>query len=571
MKASRLFWPTLRKASQEAEMKSHQLLLRGAFIRKLTSGVYSFLPLGQRVLHKVKAIAREEMDRVGGQEVLLPALQPRDIWEQTGRWNDEDSGLVKMKLKDREGREFCLGPTHEEVITLLVGGEAHSYKDFPLLLYQIQTKFRDEPRPRGGLLRTKEFIMKDMYSLHATDDDLDDTFQALYGAYERILERCGLPFRVVEAEGGAIGGSETREFMVPAQAGEDVLVECPACAYAENRESARRGRNPRPGAEELLPLQEVSTPAATTIEQVSSLLQVPPDGMVKTLIFRAGDEFVAALVRGDKPLHERKLARHLGVEELEMVDGEAIERLTGGPMGFSGPVGLEGTRIVADYDLEQMSNFVVGSNREDAHLINANLGRDFEVEGFADLRNAEAGDPCPACGDGLLTMQNCIEVGHIFKLGRRYSAALGAFFQDEHSRQLPITMGCYGLGVTRLLSAVVEEHNDDQGICWPLSLAPFEAVVLQLDMSSARQSEAGQSVYRGLKEAGAEVLFDDRPERAGVKFHDAELVGIPLQVIVGRVTEREGKVEVAERTSDAKTALSPAEAVNWAMQRIEAG
>lgn len=571
MKASQLFLQTLRQAPQEADMRSHQLLVRGGFIRKLTSGVYSFLPLGWKVVRKVEAITRQEMDRVGGQEILLPALQPREIWERSGRWDEEGSGLAKMKLQDHEGREFCLGPTHEEVITLLVAGEVRSYRQLPLLLYQIQTKFRDELRPRGGLLRAKEFIMKDLYSFHASEEDLDRTFKDIYRAYCAIMERCQLPYRAVEAEGGAIGGSETREFMVPAEAGEDLLLECPACGYAENGESAKRGQSPKAEKAELLPVQEVTTPGATTIEQVTSLLEVPSSRLMKTLIYRAGEQFVAALVRGDKSLHERKLALYLGLDNLEMADGAAIELLTGAPMGFSGPVGLKGVTIVADYDLEGMSNFVVGANREDAHFINVNLGRDFNPEAFADLRGAEAGDPCPRCSGGLLTAQNCIEVGHIFKLGDKYSAPLGAVFQDERGRQVPIIMGCYGLGITRLLSAVVETRNDERGILWPISLAPFEVVVLQLDTASRSQGQIAQSLYQSLTEAGVDVLYEERNERAGVKFRDAELVGIPLQVIVGNLAEKEGKVEVAERDSPGKTPLPPEQALKAVIEKVRAG
>jgi len=568
MKASTLFWPTLRQAPQEAEMKSHQLLLRGGFIRKVTSGVYSFLPLGWRVLRKVEQITREEMDGIGGQEVLLPALQPKEIWERSGRWVEGGSALTKMKLKDREGREFCLGPTHEEVITLLVGAEVHSYRQMPLLLYQIQTKFRDETRPRGGLLRAKEFIMKDLYSFHASEEDLDSTFKTVYAAYARILDRCGISYRVVEAEGGAIGGSETREFMVPAEAGEDILIECPACGYAENGESARRGAGPKAEPAELMPLQEVATPGASTIERVSALLGVPPEKLVKTLLYRVGHGFVAALIRGDKALHEGKLGRYLGVADLEMADAAAIESLTKAPVGFSGPVGLDAVRLVADYDLQAMANFVVGANRDQAHLLNANLGRDFQVDGFTDLRGVQKGDPCPRCDGGILEAQNCIELGHIFKLGTKYSEPLGAFFQDEEARQVPIIMGCYGLGITRMLSAVAETHNDDRGICWPPSLAPFEVVVLQLNESSPLQTEVSSLLYQRLAQAGVEVLYDERPERPGVKFHDAELVGIPLQIIVGKVTEKEGKVEVVERVSGDKKALSPDEAFTWVVEKV---
>lgn len=545
--------------------------MRGGFIRRLTSGVYSFLPLGWRVLKKIESITREEMDRVDGQEILLPALQPKEIWERSGRWEEGRSGLAKMKLKDREGREFCLGPTHEEVITLLVAAEVSSYRQLPLLLYQIQTKFRDEARPRGGLLRAKEFIMKDLYSFHATREDLDRTFQDLYGAYCRILERCGLLYRVAEAEGGAIGGSETREFMAPAETGEDVLMECPHCGYAENGESAKRGPAPKPPAAELLPLEEVATPGSTTIEKVSSLLGVPSSKLVKTLLYKAGGDFVAALVRGDKALHEGKLASYLGTQELAMVDGHTIVELTGGPMGFSGPIGLKGVRLVGDFDVDGMTNFIVGANREDAHYLNANLGRDFEVEAFADLRTAERGDPCPRCGECALVAQNCIEVGHIFKLGDKYSAALGALFQNEQGQQAPVIMGCYGLGITRLLSAVVETRNDERGIRWPLPIAPFHLALLQMDTSSPRQTEISHSLCRHLEEAGVEVLFDERPERAGVKFRDAELVGIPLQVIVGNVAEKDNKVEVAERAADGKTALTLEEAVNWVIKKVKAG
>lgn len=568
MKASKLFLPTLRQAPQDADMRSHQLLLRGGFIRKLTSGVYTFLPLGWKVVRKIEAITREEMDRVGGQELLLPALQPKEIWERSGRWDETGGALSKLKLKDHEDREFCLGPTHEEVITLLAAAEVHSYRQLPLLLYQIQTKFRDELRPRGGLLRGKEFIMKDLYSFHATKEDLDVVFDQVFTAYCNILDRCGLSYRACQAEGGAIGGSETNEFMVPSEAGEDTLVECPVCGYAENGDSARRGAPKQEKTYEPLPLEEVLTPGSTTIEQVSRFLHVRPERLVKTIIYRAGDQYVAGLVRGDKAIHEPKLMHFLGVSQVEMADGEAIERLTGAPAGFSGPVGLKDVRLIADRDIAVMCNFVVGANKKDAHLINVNLGRDFQVEAFADLRKAEAGDPCPKCGDGVLTTRNSIEAGHIFKLGTKYSASLGALFMDEDGEQKPIIMGCYGLGITRLLSCVAETLSDDRGMRWPAEIAPFEVVVLQLDTSSPCQNEVAGGLYRRLQDAGVDVLYDERDERPGVKFRDAELVGIPFQVIVGKVTEAEGKVEVAERGVEGKQALEPDQAFDWVLEKL---
>ncbi len=561
-----------REVPAEAELVSHQLLLRACFIRKLAAGVYSYLPLAWRSLLKIIAIVREEMNRAGAQEVLLPFMHPAELWQETGRW--EEYGELLMKLQDRQGRWFCLGPTHEEPITDLARQLIKSYRQLPLNLYQIGTKFRDELRPRGGLIRAREFIMKDAYSFDRDEEGMERSFEAMRQAYIRIFRRCGLPFVIVEAEAGAIGGTENLEFMVIAENGEDRLLLCPQCGYAANRERAER--RPPDGFEAAVktppqstaPLQKVLTPNQRTVEEVSRFLQVLPSQLVKTLLFVADGEVVAALVRGDHELNEAKFARFLG-KKVQMADAATIERLTNAPVGFSGPVGLKekGVRLIADYDIAFLKDFVVGANEADAHFINANWGRDFPIDQFADLRFAEHGDGCPRCS-GQLVMHNAIEIGHIFKLGTRYSAAMKATFVDEDGKEKLLLMGCYGIGISRILATVAEVLHDEDGIIFPISIAPFEAWVMPVE-NEGELREVAEQIYADLTAAGVETVIDDRDERAGVKFKDMDLVGVPIQIVVGRTVRERGEVEVRLRRQRTNACYAPINQVVETVQTLK--
>lgn len=569
MRASQYHMPTLRHAPADADVPSHRLLLRGGFIRPVSAGVFTFLPLGLRVLRKVENIVREEMDRAGAIEVLMPVLNPRELWDRTGRW--EAFGPVLFRLQDRSERWFALGPTHEEIVTDLVARDVSSYRQLPLNLYQITVKFRDEPRPRAGLIRVREFLMKDAYSFHTSPESLDETYQAMYEAYTRIFARLGLDTVAVEADPGAIGGTDTREFMLLTPVGEDVIFMCSHCGYRANAECAevracgRMEPRRRDGGYEL-----VETPGMTTIEQVSQFLRVQPQQLVKTLLYEADGRMVAALVRGDRELNEAKLARAVGASRLRMATAEEIAEVTGAPVGFSGPVGLsEDVLVVADYEVGCCADFVVGANRADAHLVGVNWGADFIVNQWADLRMAVHGDPCPRCQEGFLSLHRAIELGHLFKLGTRYSEALGAYVDTEHSQQVPAIMGCYGLGVSRCVAAIVEAHHDEDGICWPLAVAPFEVVVLQVEPGEEATGIAGV-VTKDLEAAGWEVFWDDRDERAGVKFKDADLIGYPIQVVVGKRVLTDQLVEVRRR-KDRVERLVPISEVKAAVQELAEG
>ncbi|MER3499908.1 MAG: proline--tRNA ligase [Candidatus Fervidibacterota bacterium] len=550
VRLSEMLFVSLREVPAEAELVSHQLLLRACFIRKLAAGVYSYLPLAWQSLLKIIAIVREEMNRAGAQEVLMPFLHPAELWQETGRW--DEYGDLLMKVQDRQGRWFCLGPTHEEPVTDLARQLIRSYRQLPLNLYQIGTKFRDELRPRGGLIRAREFIMKDAYSFDRDEEGMDRSFERMRQAYIRIFRRCGLPFVIVEAEAGAIGGTENLEFMVITESGEDRLLQCPQCGYAANRERAER-RPPngfskivKAGSRSSAPLQKVLTPNQRTVEEVSRFLNVPPSQLVKTLLYVADGELVAALVRGDHELNEAKLARVLG-KKVAMADAATIEQLTNAPVGFSGPIGLKekGVRLIADYDIAFLQDFVVGANEADAHFVNANWERDFPIDQFADLRFAEGGDGCPRCA-GNLEMRTAIEVGHIFKLGTRYSEPMKATFVDEDGKEKLMLMGCYGIGISRILSTVAETSHDDDGIIFPISVAPFEAWVLPIE-NEGELREVAERLYADLQGAGVETVIDDRDERAGVKFKDMDLVGVPIQVVVGRIVRERGEVEIRLR------------------------
>jgi len=538
--------PTYKEVPADAEVISHQLMLRAGMIRKLTSGIYTYLPAGLKSIKKVENIIREEMNRAGAIEILMPAVQPGELWEESGRW--DYYGRELLRFKDRHNRNACLGPTHEEVITDLVRKEIHSYKQMPVNFYQIQTKFRDEIRPRFGLMRGREFIMKDAYSFDANEEDANQSYEAMYEAYSRIFKRCGLRFRAVEADTGTIGGSFSHEFMVLAETGEDQIINCLACDYAANLERAEVKMPDdllEPESVRLNPIEPVDTPDIRTVEEVTAFLSISPNQLIKTLIFTADGEVVAALVRGDHEINEAKLKRFLGAEAVELADADLVAETTGAPMGFAGPVGL-GARIVADHSIKGMKNFVTGGNKADLHLKNVNVGRDFKVNEYGDLRIITPGDTCPRCG-GEIRFGRGIEVGHVFKLGTKYSKALKAVFLDEEGKERPIVMGCYGIGVGRTVAAAIEQNHDKDGIIFPVPIAPFEVAILPLQMHEPSVAETAEAIYNELLETHIDVLLDDRQERAGIKFNDADLLGIPVRVTVGLRGVKNGQVELKLR------------------------
>ena len=567
MKWSTLFLHTLKEEPREAEVISHKLMLRAAMIKKLASGIYSYLPYGLAALRKVERIVREEMNAAGAQEVLMPAVQPAEVWKESGRW--EFYGKELLRFTDRKGGEFAMGPTHEEVITTIVRDEVRSYRDLPLNLYQIQTKFRDEIRPRFGVMRAREFIMKDAYSFDVDDEGAGRSYESMRKAYNRIFERCGLTFKAVEADSGPIGGSYSHEFMVLAATGEDLILSCSSCRYAANLEKAEIAA-PASTALKEAPAGEpekVHTPQSRTIEEVCGLLEVRPENLIKTLIYATDQGVVAALVRGDHEVNEAKLRRAAGCETLELADEAVIEKHTRAPRGFAGPVGLS-IRTIADYALLDSGPFVAGANEEDYHLKNVWLSRDARVDAIADIRNAREGDPCPRCGKGSLEAIRGIEVGHIFKLGTKYSKAMDAAFLDEDGTQKPIVMGCYGIGVGRVLAAAIEQHADENGIVLPVSLAPFQVLVLPVSVHEEEVLGAASKLYEQLEARGIDVLLDDRDARPGVKFMDADLIGVPYRVTVGARGLKEGIVEIKERASGTVDKIKVAEAADYLAARL---
>ena len=553
MRTSQMLIPTLREDPGEAEVVSHRLMLRAGMIRKTAAGVYTYLPLGLRVIRKIEAIVRQEMNRAGAQEVLMPIASPAELWRETGRW--DFYGKELFRFKDRHDRDFCLGPTHEEVITDLIRREVRSYRQLPLNCYQIQTKFRDEIRPRFGLMRGREFIMKDAYSFDADEAGARVSYQKMYDAYQRIFTRCGLTFRAVEADTGLIGGSSSHEFMVLAETGEEQVVYTDDGSYAANVEGAELLPPPMTAAEAPRPLRKVSTPGARTVGEVTAFLQIPAQRLVKTLIYTAPKEPIAVLLRGDHEANEIKLKKLLGVTDVQLADAAAIQASTGAPVGFVGPIGLKGIRIIADHAVKALVNFVVGGNEGDTHYVDANWNRDLTVEQFADLRNAQAGDPSPR-GQGTLRVAKGIEVGHVFMLGTKYSQAMGAVFLDPQGRETLAVMGCYGIGVSRTAAAAIEQNHDAKGIIWPAPIAPFHVHVLPLSRST-RVTDAAQLVYDSLTAAALDVLWDDRDERAGVKFNDADLIGAPYQVVIGEKGLNQNTVELKTRRTGEVTHLPP--------------
>ncbi|AVX20728.1 prolyl-tRNA synthetase [Carboxydocella sporoproducens DSM 16521] len=558
MRASQLLAPTLRETPAEAEVISHQLLLRAGFIRKAAAGVYTYLPLAQRVLHKIMQIVREEMNRAGGQEITMPIIQPAELWLESGRWHVYGDEL--FRLKDRHGREFALGPTHEEIITDLVRNEVHSYKQLPLLLYQIANKYRDERRPRFGLMRGREFIMKDLYSFDKDEVGMQISYQKMFDAYTRIFTRLGLKFRPVEADAGAIGGSSTHEFMVLADAGEATIVYCDTCTYAANVEKAESRLIARE-KQEAQPLEKIATPEQKTIDEVAAFLGIAPEQTIKTLIYHTEKGLVAAVLRGDRQVNEIKLQNLVDTLQLHLASDEEVVEKIGVAPGSIGPVGLKGKvwQVIADPEVVQQNNLVCGANEDGYHLKNVNYDRDYAVDLVADIRMVEAGEHCPRCEEGKLLTAKGIEVGQVFQLGTKYSKALNAVFLDENGKQKEMVMGCYGIGITRTMAAAIEQNHDENGIIWPLAIAPYHVVVIPVSEKDQQQREAAEKIYSQLTQLGIETVIDDRVERAGVKFKDADLIGYPYRLTVGK-TLAEGKVELKERRTGNTRVLDVEEA-----------
>jgi len=543
MRLSKLFGKTLREVPAEAETVSHQLLLKAGMVQQVTAGVYSYLPLGWRALRKMEQVIREEMDAAGAQELCMPVLQPLEMWEESGRAEAFGKGL--FTLVDRKERKLALGPTHEEMVTELARRNVKSYRDLPLMLYQIQTKFRDEPRPRGGLLRVREFTMKDCYSFDVDEAALDVSYKSMIQAYKNIYTRCGLNAMLIEADSGAIGGKDSHEFTVATEIGEDEIIHCNRCGYVANAERASFAKT-KLDEEPLLPAQEVATPGAKTIEEVSNFLHVPPSRTLKAVFYATDGELVFVIIRGDLEVNEVKLRNSLKCSELRLANDEEV-RKAGLVAGSASAAGLRGIRIVADDSITTGHNFVVGANKDGYHLKNANYPRDFKVDLIADIALAKAGYQCLKCGSELMSMRG-IEIGHIFKLGTVFSQRQGAFFLDRDGVQKPLVMGCYGIGIGRLLAAVIEENHDEKGIIWPLQIAPYQVYLCALGMDEAAVAEAAEKLYAELCRKGFEVLFDDRNESPGVKFNDADLLGMPVRLTVSRRTLKSSSAEIKLRT-----------------------
>ena len=552
MRVSKMFAPTLREVPAEAEVVSHQLLLRAGFMRKSTNGMYSYLPLAWRVLKKIENIVREEMDAAGAQEIMMPIMQPAEIWQESGRWGAY--GAEMIRLKDRHNREYCLGPTHEEMVTTLIKGDVRSYRQLPMNVYQIQDKFRDERRPRFGLMRSRDFIMKDAYSFDRDEAGLDVSYKAMYDAYTNVFNRCGLTFRPVEADSGAIGGSGSHEFMVIAESGEAEIVYCTQCDYAANVEKAEM-HVIEAADEAMLEKAEVETPNCKTIADVCAFLNLPVEKSAKAVAYKSEKGLILCFVRGDHEVNEVKVINTCGVLEVEMAD-ESMLVEAGTCGGYMGPVGIdpEKVMVVVDHSVMQMHNFCCGANKEGYHLVNVNPGRDFTPTFVADIRLIQEGDPCPHCG-GKVAKARGIEVGQVFKLFTKYSAAMNCTFLDENGKENPMVMGCYGIGVSRTMAACIEQNNDKDGMIWPVAIAPYEVLVVPVNTKDEASTAKAEEIYETLKKAGVEAVIDDRNERPGVKFKDADLIGYPLRVVVGPKTLAEGNIEVKARRTGEVTML----------------
>ena len=559
MRYRQTFIPTLREDPTEAEVISHKLLLRAGMMRQVARGVYDFLPLGLRVVRKVENIVREEMNRAGAQEILMPAVCPAELWQESGRW--DVYGRELLRIKDRHDRDFCFGPTHEEVVTDIVRREVRSYRDLPLNLYQIQTKFRDEVRPRFGLMRGREFIMKDAYSFHTDLEDCQREYRNMYDAYRRVFDRCGLTYRPVEADTGAIGGSLSHEFQVLADSGEDAIVSCDSCDYAANVEKAELAPPAAPPAMNGAALTPIETPDQRTIEEVSTFLGEPPERFVKTLLYETDTgAVVAALVRGDHELSEPKLKNLLGCQWVVLADEETVHKVTGAPTGFAGPVRIE-AKLISDQTLRGATGLVCGANERDMHMTGLDIARDLPALQFADLRRATVGDTCPRCEQGTFTAHRGIEVGQTFYLGTKYSQAMNATYLDASGAQHPMEMGCYGIGITRTVAAAIEQHHDAAGIVWPKPLAPADLHIVPVNWNDDTTRKAAEDIYAKLQQTGTDVLFDDREERPGVKFKDADLLGVPLRATIGGKSLARGVIELKVRADGAMTEVPADRAV----------
>lgn len=570
MRYSQFFIPTLKETPSDAEVVSHQLMMRAGMIRRIAAGIYTYMPLGLRSIRKFEQIVREEMNRAGAIELLMPGVQPSELWIESKRW--AQYGKELLRFRDRKDNEFCLGPTHEEVITDIARREVKSYRQMPVNFYQIQTKFRDEIRPRFGLMRGREFIMKDAYSFDVDSSAADLSYDKMYQAYNRIFERCGLNFRAVEADTGSIGGSASHEFMVLASSGEDAIVSCNSCKYAANVEKAEGVRAGQAKAA-LKQLTKVHTPDKKSIADVAAFLGLPEAETVKTLVVSNGEgQFVLALVRGDHELNELKLKCRLGWDEIRMATDDEVLRFTGSPPGFVGPVGAkQELDIIADYAVEVMSDFVIGANETDQHYTGANAGRDFKITRVEDIRLVGAGDQCPRCEGGKLEVWRGIEVGHVFKLGTKYSSSMNATYLDKDGKEQIIFMGCYGIGVGRTVAAAIEQNHDENGIIWPLPIAPFHCSVVAINAQKDESvMKAAQEIHDRLEAAGVEVLFDDRDERPGFKFKDHDLIGIPLRIVVGGKNLAEGKVEYKLRAGGEMQLITPDQAVEEVVSAVKA-
>lgn len=561
---SKIHIPTLKESPADAEVISHKLMIRAGMIRQMAAGIYSTLPLGLRVQKKVEQIIREEMDRVGGQEVFLPSVQPSELWAESGRWNFYGKEL--LRFKDRHNREFCYGPTHEEVITDLIRRDIHSYRQLPITLYQIQTKFRDEVRPRFGIMRGREFTMKDAYSFHTSEESIHDAYSKMAQAYSKIFERCGLSFKMVEADSGTIGGSFSHEFVVLADSGEDYIVFCNSCNYASNMEKAEAGKDSFSLKEEshsevVEDMKEIATPGKKSMEEVTKFLKVSPKKIIKTIVFETDQGLVAGLVRGDREVNPIKLKNLINCEWVNPATESLIEKKTGLPCGYLGPVGIK-LKVYADKEVSIMLNSITGANKVDTHLTGVLFERDLSVEKVGDLRNVNEGDSCPKCNSGKFKVRRGIEVGHIFILGQKYSESMKAYYLDDKGKEKPMIMGCYGIGVGRTTAATIEQNHDDKGIIWPLPLTPFQVVILPVNFSVDTLRLAAETAYKTLWGLGVETLLDDRPERLGVKFKDADLLGIPLQIIIGPKNLDIGKIEIKLRKKGESQLVSFPEALS---------